>query len=118
MMNPNDRYVLQGLLQVVKDVNPDYPADFEIDAPALRKIAGFIYKQLQRQDFLISEPTLFNDVWRQLYTTAYKDQFYQDKSLATIANHIQEFYQKAKHGSKQISGSKLADKLASRLNKR
>lgn len=116
MMNTNDRYVLHEMLKVVTTVNPDYPADGELDFMALRKIAQFIYKQMKSQDFLVSEPGLFMKVWEQLYVTAYKDPFYKDKSLNTISNHIQEFYQKAKN--EQNAGSKLKQKLAARLNKK
>lgn len=116
MMNPNDRYVLTEMLAVVKSINPDYPSDPDLDFMAIRKIAQFIYKQMQSQDFLVSEPSLFMKVWEQLYTTAFKDPFYSDKSLATIANHIQEFYQKAKH--EHSANSKFKDKFAARLKQK
>lgn len=116
MMNPNDRYVLQEMLSIVTAINPDYPADFEMDVAALRRIAQFIYKQMKAQDYLVSEPGLFMKVWEQLYTAAHKEPFYADKSLATIANHIQEFYQKAKHD--HSANTKFKQKLASRLNQK
>lgn len=109
-----DQFVLHQMLEIVKRINPDYPADREIDSAPLRKIGQFIMNQIRLQDYLETDG-LFMIVWEQLYKTAHKDPFYSDKSLATIANHIQEFYQKAKHGSKQASSANLQEKLVSRF---
>jgi hypothetical protein len=115
----NDRYLVPEMLKRVKNVNPDYPADIEMDGKPLLKCADFIYKQMQLHYGPENNAHAILPVWEHLYATAYADPFYKDKSLATICNHIQEFYQKAKNGKDgQISGSKLKDKLATRLNKR
>jgi hypothetical protein len=114
----NDRYLIPQMLRVVNNINPDYPGDIDIDGKPLLKIAGFIYKQMQLTGGPENHAYEIMPVWEQLYTAAYEDPFYKDKSLATISNHIQEFFQKVKHGNKQISGSKLKDKLASRLKGR
>jgi hypothetical protein len=111
-----DHFVLSDMLKTVTAINPDYPADKDCDYTPLRKIAQFIAKQLQGQDILVAEPGLFMRIWERLYTVAHSDQFYSDKSLATIANHIQEFYQKAKNNNGKLSGSKLGQKLAARFN--
>lgn len=110
-----DNFVLSDMLKAVTQINPDYPADRDCDYQPLRKIAQFVLGQLRLND---PQPGQFIEAWKLLYTTAHNDPFYSDKSLATISNHIQEFYQKAKHGNKQISGSKLKQKLASRLNQK
>lgn len=114
----NDRYLIPQMLQVVARINPDYPGDVEMDGRPLLKIAEFIYKQMQLHHGPENHAYEILPIWEQLYTVVYSDPFYNDKSLATIANHIQEFWQKAKNGTKQISGSKLKDKLASRLKGR
>ena len=110
-----DHYVMVEMLRVVNEINPGYPGDIQLDANALRKIGDFIAKQLIKHGF---DSTTFMDVWRQLYTTAYNDPFYSDKSLATISNHIQEFFQKTINKNGKVSGSQFKDKLASRLNKK
>jgi len=115
----NDRYLLQQMLQRVKAINPDYPADMQIDGRHLLKAAEFVYKQMSLDRGVENNAYEIIPVWDQLYTAAYNDPFYKDKSLATICNHIQEFYQKVKNGNgKQISGTKLKQKLAARLKNR
>lgn len=109
-----DHFILHDMLAVVKQINPDYPADTDIDYMPLNKIATFIVGQIKGQQ----TPIEFMLVWEHLYSTAYNDPFYRDKSLTTISNHIQEFFQKAKNGNGKISGAKLQQKLAARINKR
>lgn len=111
-----DHFVLHQMLGSVKKINPDYPADSEMDYGPLRKIATFLLKQAQAHDGP-ADPGLFIQVWDQVYKAAYNDPFYKDKSLATISNHIQEFFQKAKNNNGKLTNSKLKDKLAARLNK-
>lgn len=115
----NDRYLIPQMLRVVTTINPNYPGDIDIDGKPLMKIADFIYKQMKLDRGAENNAYEIIPVWQQLYTVAFGDPFYSDKSLTTIANHIQEFFQKAKNGpAGQISNSKLATKLASRLGKR
>jgi len=112
-------YLIQEMLKATTSINPDYPSDIEIDGKALLKIAEFIYKQMGLTHGAENHTQAIVPVWVQLYTVAYNDPFYKDKSLATIANHIQEFFQKAKNGPQgQISNTKLKHKLAARLGKR
>ena len=111
-------YLIQQMLDATTRINPDYPGDLEMDGRALKKIADFIYKQMKLTHGSENHAHAIVPVYEQLYTMAYNDPFYKDKSLATISNHIQEFYQKALHGNKQVSGSKLKDKLAARLKGR
>ena len=110
-------FLIQEMLKATTRINPDYPADLEMDGRALKKIADFIYKQMKLTHGSENHTHAILPVYEQLYTVAMSDPFYADKSLATISNHIQEFYQKALHGNKQISGSKLKDKLATRFRK-
>lgn len=112
-----DRYLLQQMLQVVKNVNTSYPADMELDGRPLLKIAEFIYKQMQLSQGAENHAYAIMPVWEQLYTIAYNDPFYSDKSIATISNHIQQFFQKATNGPGQFSNTKLKSKLTARLKK-
>jgi hypothetical protein len=118
MSGMNDRYLLPEMLKRVLAINPNYPGDIEMDGRPLLKVAEFIYKQMQLGRGVENNAYAILPVWEQLYTIAYNDAFYTDKSLATISNHIQEFFQKAKNGNSKLSGSKLKDKLAARLKKR
>lgn len=113
-----DRYLIPEMLKCVKAINANYPSDLELDGRPLLKIAEFIYKQMDLKRGAENNAYAIIPVWEQLYTVAHNDPFYGDKSLATISNHIQEFFQKAKNGNGQLSGSKLKDKLAARLGKR
>lgn len=114
----NDRFLIVEMLERVRLINPDYPADLQLDGSPLLKIAEFINKQMKLTHGAENHTLEILPVWEQLYTAAYNDQFYKDKSLTTISNHIQEFFQKVKNGNGQLSGSKLKEKLAARLNKR
>lgn len=112
-----DPFLLTQMRDAVLRINPDYPFDMEYDAQPLRKSAEFILKQAQKAGNISIDG--FIPAWELIYKTAFNDPFYRDKSLNTISNHIQEFFQKAKNGQPgQLSGSKLAQKLASRLGKR
>lgn len=112
-----DLFLLTQMQDVVERVNPDYPFDREYDFQPLRKCADFIFKQAMKGGNTSTNG--FIPVWELIYTTACNDPFYKDKSLGTIANHIQEFFQKAKNGQPgQLSNTKLHDKLNARLNKR
>lgn len=114
----NDRYLIPAMLRRVESINPTYPSDINIDGRPLLKAAEFIYKQMRLDQGVENNAYAILPVWEQLYQVAYNDQFYCDKSLTTICNHIQEFFQKIKNGTGQISGAKLQDKLAARLKKR
>lgn len=112
-----DFFLLTQMQDVVEHINPDYPFDRDYDFKPLKKCAEFILKQAIKSGN--ASMNGFIPVWEIIYQTAYDNPFYKDKSLATISNHIQEFFQKAKHGKPgEISNSKLKAKLASRLDKR
>lgn len=112
-----DHFLLTQMQEVVERVNPDYPFDREYDMQPLRKCAEFILKQAVKSGNISIDG--FIPVWELIYKTACNDPFYKDKSLATISNHIQEFFQKARHGQPgKLSDTKLKQKLASRLGKK
>lgn len=112
----NDRYLIVEMDRVVTKVNPNYPMTPDLDYKPLHKIAEFIYAQMKLHRGPENNAYEILPIWEQLYTVAYNDQFYKDKSLSTIANHIQEFYQKALSNGK--STSQLKNKLAARLKSR
>lgn len=114
----NDRYLIQEMLQVVRIINPDYPADLELDGRPLYKIAEFIYKQNNLTRGVENHAYAIVHTWKVLYALVMTDPFYQQKALSTIANHIQEFYQKAVHGDRKdtkLNSNKLKQKIAARF---
>jgi hypothetical protein len=79
--------------------NPHYPADVELDYPAIRKIGEFIAKQARQQ---LQEP-LDKEVWdnilqkfKKIAMFVSKDKFFRKYSLDKIAKfHLQEAYMQA-----------------------
>lgn len=115
------RYLVVEMLQVVRDLNPEYPADIELDGKPLLKIADFIYKQMKLVRGPENHAYEILPVWEQLYSVVLMDQFYAQKSLSTISTHIQEFYQKLAYGdskSTKLSSDKLKRKIAAKYSER
>jgi len=113
----NDRYLITEMLAVVQQVNPEYPLDKTMDAKPLMKIAEFLYKQANLTRGPENHAYTLVPVWRIIYTLVVQDPFYGQKSLSTIANHIQEFYQKTAYGDRKnpkLSADKLKSKIAAR----
>lgn len=111
-----DRFLVVEMGRIAKRINPDYPLDPEFDYKHLFKIAEFIYKQMQLSRGPENNAYEILPVWEQLYTVVRNDPFYKDKALSTIANHIQEFFQKALVNGKKFNNAKLRDKVAARFN--
>jgi hypothetical protein len=116
----NDRYLVVEMGRIVQGINPDYPLTPDLDYKALFRIAEFIYSQMKLKRGPENNAYEILPVWQQLYQAAFNDQFYRDKSLNTIATHIQEFYLKVKRNDtgEKLSGAKLSQKLAARYGKR
>lgn len=109
------------MLGVVQDLNPEYPADMDLDAKPLFKIAEFIYKRMAMSGGPENNAYAILPIWEQLYHVVLKDQFYAQKALITIANHIQEFYQKTQYGdhkSAKLNPDKLKRKIAAKYFER
>lgn len=116
-----DRYVVIEMLQVVKNINPEYPTDIEQDGRAAMKIAEFICRQLNANNGPDNNAYTVIPVWEQLYTVIHQDPFYGQKSLNTISNHIPEFWQKTAYGDRKttkLSADKLRKKIASKYFER
>jgi len=83
--------------------NPNYPANKIKDSQSLFSIAKF----LAETGKLNGSPDLHKDriieAWEQVAAWISKDNFYGQKSLTTISNHIQEIVQKLLHG-KSVNG--------------
>lgn len=117
----NDRYLIQQMLQVVKNINPDYPADLNLDGMPLGRIANFIYNQMKLDRGVENNAYVIVPVWEAIYAVVSEDSFYGQKSLATISTHIQEFFQKTVYGDRKnskLSANKLKQKIAARYAER
>jgi len=108
---------------------PMYTVDRELDFPALRSIADFIFKNAGvkngygNTDFEIKVLNTFQLIADQVS----KDQFWINKPLSSIQKNIQEFYNKIKNPidaapkqqngrTSKIDDDKLKQKLNSRIN--
>lgn len=109
------------MAKVVTNINPEYPADPELDYKPLYKIAEFIYKQMKMNQGPENNVYAILPVWEQLYTVIYADPFYGQKSLQTISTHIQEFWQKTAYGDRKnakLNPDKLRKKIAAKYFER
>lgn len=112
-----DRYLIVEMAKVVSAINEEYPLDSNLDYKPLLKIAEFIYKQMQMKNGPENNAYAIIPVWEQLYTVIYKDPFYGQKSLTSISNHIQEFWQKTAYGDRKnakLNPDKLRKKIAAK----
>lgn len=115
------RYIVLEMLQVVKNINPDYPTDVEQDGRAAVKIAEWICRQLKANTGPDNNAYTVLPVWEQLYTVIYQDEFYGQKSLQTISNHLPEFWQKTAYGDRKntkLNSDKLRKKIAAKYFER
>lgn len=116
-----DRYLVVEMAKIVKNINPEYPLDKQLDYSPLLKIAAFIYNQMQMSGGPENNAYSILPLWEQLYTVIYKDPFYGQKSLLTISNHIQEFWQKTAYGDRKnskLNPDKLRKKIAAKYFER
>lgn len=116
-----DRYVIIEMLQVVKNINPEYPGDIDLDGRPLMKIAEFICKQMKANSGPDNNAYTVLPIWEQLYTVINADPFYGQKSLSTISTHIQEFWQKTAYGDRKnakLNPDKLRKKIAAKYFER
>lgn len=127
-----NKLLVPQMLQLWIASFPTYTQDRELDYPALRNIAGFIFKNsgnangFGKPDLEIKALNTFQLIADQVG----KEPFWTNKSLSSIAKNIQEFYNKIKNPidgkEKSTNGArtagineatlkqKLADKIAAR----
>lgn len=85
---------------VFKKSVTNYPEDISRDAKALFSIAKFFCATAKINAPPESEKDRILEAWEPVSIWISKDNFYGQKSLSTISNHIQEIVQKALHGDK------------------
>lgn len=120
---PNEKKFLVPQMQKLWTENfPNYTTDKKLDYEALGTIMGFMFSQSGNHD-----PTDNNTQEMALNTLqaiadeVKKDPFWLNKPLKSIANNIQEFYNKIKNPQNACRGKKdrpTADSLQQALNRR
>lgn len=100
-----EKLLIPQMQTVFKNHLPAYPIDPDKDFQPLLAIANFICKQLSGTGQPTANMALVIAEWEKLSTWIAADNFYNSKSLKTISTHIQEIFQKKKHGTvKQPTG--------------
>jgi uncharacterized protein YdaU (DUF1376 family) len=94
----NEKLLIPKMFSIFKTHLPNYPGSKEKDFKHLLSIANFILEQSGNT----GPPTKFvneiTEAWEPICLVIKKDNFYSQKSLSTISNHIQEILQNSLHG--------------------
>ena len=102
-------FLIPNMCQAWYKKFPHYSKSKDDDFPAMLKILQFMASQSGQAN--ISDPTVKETILKKLDQVAeevLKDQFWINKSLNSIANNIQEFYNKIKNpqtNGKEHTGS-------------
>lgn len=114
-------FVVPKMFEIFKKANPKYPGNKDLDYKPLLKIHDFLFQQGN------SPPeNEILEAWETIAGVISQDNFYKQKSLSTVSNHIQEITQIALHGKQSTSKngkqsldeSKLKQKLSEHLRAR
>lgn len=98
--SPDEKFVVPQMCNRWYSIFPLYTRDKENDYEAMGKIAGFMMRQAGEKDVgsLETQGKILNTL-TQIAEQVIADQFWTNKPLKSIANHIQEFYNKIKNPS-------------------
>jgi hypothetical protein len=89
----NGTALIPEMLKVLKAAVPTYPESVEKDFKPLSSIAKFISQQGGLTGPVHKNRVQILEVWRATCAVIAADNFYRNKSLSTISNHIQEIVQ-------------------------
>jgi hypothetical protein len=82
------------MFSIFKNANPAYPGEPEKDFKPLLAIANFLNLQLRCTGPPGANTAKILTEWYDITSVITRDDFYCQKSLNTISNHIQEIFQK------------------------
>lgn len=103
----NEKLLIPKMFSIFKRHLPNYPGSKEKDYKHLLSIATFILEQSGN----VGTPTKFvneiTEAWEPICLVIKNDNFYAQKSLSTISNHIQEILQNSLHGKKSNGTAKI-----------
>lgn len=96
--SPDEKFVVPEMCNRWYTIFPLYTRDKDSDYEAMGKIAGFMMRQAGEKDVgnLDTQDKIMNTL-TQISEQVIADQFWVNKPLKSIANHIQEFYNKIKN---------------------
>lgn len=86
--------------------NPNYPANRNKDSQSLFSIAKFFSEQGKLNGSPENHIDKVCEAWETISEAISKDNFYSQKSLVTISNHIQEILQNVLHGKSNSKNGK------------
>lgn len=121
--SPDEKFVVPLMCTRWYSVFPLYTKDKDSDYEAMGKIAAFMMRQAGEKDVgdYQTQQKILNTL-TQIAEQVIADQFWTNKPLKSIANHIQEFYNKIKNpinGKQQQGDSQgIRDKVAAIRNER
>jgi hypothetical protein len=115
----NEKLLIPKMFSIFKKHLPQYPGSKEKDFKHLLSIANFILEQSGNTGPPIKFVNEITEAWEPICLVIKNDNFYAQKSLSTISNHIQEILQNSLHGKKQpISTRSAANNAISRTIER
>jgi hypothetical protein len=96
--SPDEKFVIPAMCRRWYEIFPLYTSDKENDYEAMKKISAFMMRQAGEHDVgnLQTQEKIINTLV-QISEQVIADQFWVNKPLKSIANHIQEFYNKIKN---------------------
>jgi len=104
--NESKKFLIPEMFNVFKNSNPTYLGSVDHDFKPLMSIAKFL--SLQGNVDLIKDSDKILEVWSLLSEKISKDNFYCQKTLLTISNHIQSIAQTSVNGKKSKPGTSEA----------
>jgi len=87
--------MVNKILELFYQINPNYAADKVIDRGAGEIIVGFLKANFLRANILFEEKAVLQSV-RTIFIFVRQDPFWKEKSLKSISNNLQEFVNKIK----------------------
>jgi hypothetical protein len=94
------KFLVVEMFTAFKEVIKTYPGSVERDFKPLYSIAKFINEQGGAGGSPVQNSAQILQAWKAICLVIKDDNFYCQKSLSTISNHIQEITQNAVHGKK------------------
>lgn len=110
--NKDDRgqkFLVPEMFETFKKEIKTYPGSIKLDYKPLLSIANFLCDQASVEGGPENNVDKVLEAWKSVCLVIKDDNFYSQKSLSTISNHIQEILQQALHGKKS-NHSKIAVK--------
>jgi len=113
-----EKLIIPKLFSEFKKNIPTYPGSIKLDYKPLQNIAQFILLQSKKSGSIIDNAENICTAWGAICLVIKEDNFYRQKSLSTISNHIQEILQTSLNGKSNRSAKISTDDLKAAHAKR